>query len=82
MRVFICFQLDTFQTAIVSSKDPDAKYYPFGEKTTLKIELECPIRVLTSFPLDTFHIPIVLSSEPEAKYSPFGENATLKAAPE
>ena len=36
MRVFIRSPLDTLHTPIVLSLDPDAKYSPFGENTTLK----------------------------------------------
>ena len=68
----------TLHTMIVLSEDPDAKYSPFGEYTTLKTESECPLRVLIRSPLDTLHTPIVLSLDPDAKYSPFGENTTLK----
>ena len=77
MRVLIRSPLDTLHTPIVLSRDPDAKYYPFGENTTLKTQLECPVRVLIRSPLDTLHTPIVLSPDPDAKYSPFGENTTL-----
>ena len=77
MRVFIHSPLDTLHTPIVLSQDPDAKYSPFGENTTLVTENECPVRVLICSPLDTLHTPIVLSLDPDAKYSPFGENTTL-----
>ena len=75
MRVLIRSPLDTLHTPIVS--DPDTKYSPFGENTTLKTQLECPVRVFIRSPLDTLHTPIVLSIDPDTKYSPFGENATL-----
>ena len=78
MRVLIRSPLDTLHTPIVLSADPDAKYSPFGENTTLKTQLECPVRVLISSPLDTLHTLIVLSLDPDTKYSPFGENATLE----
>ena len=78
MRVLIRFPLDTFHTPIVLSADPDAKYSPFGENTTLTTVRECPVRVLIRSPLDTLHTPIVLSADPDAKYSPFGENTTLQ----
>ena len=77
MRVFIHSPLDTLHTPIVLSADPDTKYSPFGENTTLKTHSECPVRVLIHSPLDTLHTPIVPSSNPDAKYSPFGENTTL-----
>ena len=77
MRVLIRSPLDTLHTPIVPSSDPDAKYSPFGENTTLMTDYECPVRVLIRSPLDTLHTPIVLSLDPEAKYSPFGENTTL-----
>ena len=70
--------LDTLHTPIVLSLDPDAKYSPFGENTTLHIEEEWPVSVLMSSPLGTLHTPIVLSQDPDAKYSPFGENTTLE----
>ena len=60
------------------SLDPDAKYSPFGENTTLLTIDECPVRVLIRSPLDILHTPIVQSEDPDAKYSPFGENTTLK----
>ena len=75
MRILIHSPLDTLHTPIVSSPDPDAKYSPFGENTTLETKLEWPVRVLIRSPLDTLHTPIVL--DPDAKYSPFGENTTL-----
>ena len=78
MRVLIRSPLDTLHTPIVLSIDPDAKYSPFGENTTLKTQPECPVRVLIRSPLDTLHTPIVLSIDPDAKYSPSGENTTLK----
>ena len=77
MRVLIRSPLDTLHTPIVLSLDPDAKYFPFGENTTLLTPLEWPMRVLISSQLDTLQTPIVLSSDPDAKYSPFGENTTL-----
>ena len=63
-------------TTIVQSLDPDAKYSPSGENTTLKTESQWPLMILMHFPLHTFHSLIVLS-DPDAKYSPFGENTTL-----
>ena len=60
------------------SQDPDAKYSPFGENTTLQTVSECPVRVLIRSPLDTLHTPIVLSANPDAKYSPFGENTAFQ----
>ena len=78
MRFLIRFPLDTLHTPIVQSEDPEAKYSPFGENTTLLTPHVCPVRVLIRSPLDTLHTPIVLSGDPEAKYSPFGENTTLK----
>ena len=78
MRVLIRSPLDTLHTPIVLSTDPDAKYSPFGENTTLYTDYECPVRVFIRSPLDTLHTPIVLSTDPDAKYSPFGENTTLQ----
>ena len=77
MRIFIRSPLYTLHTPIVLSADPDAKYSPSGENTTLKTILEWPVRVFIRSPLDTLHTPIVLSIDPDAKYSPFGENTTL-----
>ena len=71
------YPLDTLHTPIVISYDPEAKYSPLGENTTLETLLKWPLRVLMSFPLDTFHIAIVLSEYPDAKYCPFGEKTTL-----
>ena len=62
---------------MVLSQDPEAKYSPFGENTTLITVSECPVRVLMRSPFDTLHTPIVLSQDPDAKYSPLRENATL-----
>ena len=81
MRILIRSPLDTLHTPIVLSIDPDAKYSPFGENTTLKTIPECSVRVLIHSPLHTLHTPIVLSPDPDAKYSPFGENTTLKTIP-
>ena len=78
MRVLIRSPLDILHTPIVLSQDPDAKYSPFGENTTLHTLSECPVRVLIRSPLDTLHTPIVLSQDPDAKYSPFGENTTFE----
>ena len=69
--------LDTLHNPIVLSVDPDAKYYPSPENTTLVTEVECPVRVFIRSPLDTLHNPIVLSRDPDAMYSPFLENTTL-----
>ena len=77
MRVLIRSPLDTLHTPIVQSEDPNAKYSPFGENTTLQTQCECPVRVFIRSPLDTLHTPIVKSKDPDAKYSPFGENTTL-----
>ena len=82
MRVLIRSLLHTLHTPIVLSLDPDAKYSPFGENTTLLTADECPVRVMMRSPLDTLHTPIVLSLDPDAKYSPFGENTTLKTQSE
>ena len=68
--------MDTLHTPIVLSLDPDAKYSPFGENSTLLTQLEWPMRVLIRSPLDTLHTPIS-PKDPDAKYSPFGENTTL-----
>ena len=62
---------------IVLSLDPDTKYFPSLENTTLCIHPEWPVKVFMSSPLDTLHKPIVLSREPDAKYSPSPENITL-----
>ena len=79
MRVLIRSPLDTLHTPIVLSRDPDAKYSPFGENTTLLTQSECPVRGLIHSPFDTLHTPIFLK-DPNAKYSPFGENTTLMTA--
>ena len=73
--------LDTLHKPIVPSSDPDAKYSPSPENTTLTTGSECPVRVFIRSPLDTFHNPIVASKDPDAKYSPFLENATLNTPP-
>ena len=65
MRVLIRSPLDTLHTPIVI--DPDTKYSPFGENTTLETKLEWPVRVLIRSPLDTLHTPIVQSLDPDAK---------------
>ena len=75
MRVLIRSPLHILHTPI-SLKDPDAKYSPFEENTTLETNDERPVRVLIRSPLDTLHTPIV--SDPDAKYSLFGENTTLQ----
>ena len=49
VKVLKSSPLDTLHTLIVVSADPEAKYSPFGEKTTLKIEAECPSRVYPSY---------------------------------
>ena len=72
------YSLDILHPPIVLSSDPDAKYSPFGENTTLLTAPKCPLRVLVRFPLYILHTPIVLSPDPDAKYSPFGENTTLE----
>ena len=63
-------------TPTVLSSDPDAKYSPFGENTTLLTQSLWPVRVWMRSSLDTLHNPISLK-DPDAKYSPFGENTTL-----
>ena len=78
MRVWMRFWLDILHTSIVLLIDPNAKYYPFGENTTLKTDDEWPMRFLIRFPLDTLHTSIFLLTDPDAKYSPSGENTTLK----
>ena len=59
--------LDTLHIPIILSRDPEAKYSPLGENTTLMTVSECPMRVLMRSPLDILHTPIVLSRDPEAK---------------
>ena len=59
------------------SSDPDAKYFPSPENTTIHIQLECPVRVLMRSPLDTIHNPIVKSIDSDAKYIPSSENTGL-----
>ena len=76
MRVLISSQLDIFHTPIVQSQDPEAKYSPSGENTTLLTTSSWPVRVLMCSLLDTLHTLIYIK-DPEAKNSPFGENATL-----
>ena len=61
MRVLIRSPLDTLHTSIVQSQDPDAKYSPFGENTTLVTIAEWPFRVFIRSPLHTLHTPIVQS---------------------
>ena len=70
------YPLDTLHTPIDLSDNPDAKYSPFGENTTLFTQLVCPVKILICYPLNTFHIPIFLY-DPDVKNSPFGENLTL-----
>ena len=70
--------VNTLQIPIVESRDPEAKYNPFGENTTLVIMFLWPYRVLIHYCVDTLHTRIVLSVDPEAIYSPFGENPILK----
>ena len=74
----IRFPLNTLQTPIVLSPDPDAKYSPFGENTTVYTNVECPVSVSICSSLDILHKQIVLSPDPDAKNSPFGENTTVK----
>ena len=82
------FPLGNLHIPIVESQDPDAKYSPLGENTTLLTQYECPVRVLIHSPLDTLHTSIVESLDmkkdpvPDTKYSMFGENATLKTGDE
>ena len=73
MKVLMGSPLDTLHSMMILSSDPDAKYSPFGENTTLLTKEEWPVRVLMRSPLDTLHNPIVWSSDPDAKYSPSGE---------
>ena len=75
---YILIKNQRTHTPIVLSLDPDAKYSPSSENTTLKTVEEWPVRVLMRSPLDTLHTPIVLSRDPDAKYSPSGENTTLQ----
>ena len=53
--------LYTLHNPIVLSIDPETKYYPSPENTTLNTAPECPVSVLIRSPLDTLHKPIVLS---------------------
>ena len=69
--------LATSHTLIMLFADPDAKYSPFGENTTLYIEEMSPLRILMHSPFYTFHTPMVKSLDPDAKYFPFGENTML-----
>ena len=77
MKVLILSPLDTLHTPIVLSKDPDIKYSPSRENTTLTTQLEWPVRILMRSPLNTLHTTIVQFLDPDAKYSPSGENTTL-----
>ena len=70
--------LDTLHIPIIVDKDPDAKYSPSGENTTLLNKLLELSKILIYSQLDILHNLIVVFPNPEAKYSPFGENTTLK----
>ena len=74
----MCSPLNTLHTPIVLSQDPDAKYSPLGEKTTLSTDQKCPVRVFSSSLLITLHILIVRSIDPDAKFYPLGEKSKLK----
>ena len=57
----MCSPFGTLHKTIVKSMDPDAKYSPFGENSTVFTKEESVVRVLRCYPLDTFHKIIVLS---------------------
>ena len=57
--------LDTLHTPIVLSLDPEAKYSPLGENTTLQTLEKCPARVVILSPLSALHTPIVPSPNPD-----------------
>ena len=59
LKVFMRFPVYTLHTPILQFIDPDAKYSPLGENTTLVIGREAAKSVLMSSPVDTLHIPIV-----------------------
>ena len=73
------YPVDTLQMYILQL-DPEAKYSPSGENTTLLTVDEKPMSVLMRFPLDTLHTPTVESKDPDPKCSPSGENTTLVTA--
>ena len=65
--------LDNLHTPIVESSDPDAKYCPSGENTTLQTDEVCPLKTLIHSPFDTLLTPIVLSADPSgATYTSLG----------
>ena len=76
------FPFNTHLNPIVESQDPEAKYYPSGEKATLYTSLEWSFNVLMRSPLDTLHNMIVVSSDPDARNYWSSENATLLIGPE
>ena len=75
MSVLIRSPLRTLHTLTVISEDPETKYSPSKENTTL--HTIWPVKILTHSPFDILHTRIVLSKDPEAKYSPSKENTTL-----
>ena len=81
MRVLIHSPFDTLHTLIVLSLDPDTKYSPFGENTTVETVFEWPMSVLIRSSPDTLRTSIS-KKYLDAKYSLFGENTTPKTGNE
>jgi hypothetical protein len=67
--------VDAFQSLIVLSKLPDARFWPSGENATEEIDHVWPPIVRRSRPADASQSLIVLSCPPEARRWPFGEKA-------
>ncbi len=61
----------------MSSKDPEARVAPSGEKAILYIRLVCPSSVSRGAPSATRHRRISPSEKPEARVALSGEKATL-----
>ena len=59
MKVLVCSPLDTLHTPIVQSSDPEAKYSPFGENTTIFTDEECERPYYTVFHIRDLYLFII-----------------------
>ncbi len=67
---------------MVVSSEPEASDRPSGDQATLRIALECPVRVCRVCPVFVSQNRMVLSAAPEASICPLGDQATLRTKSE
>ncbi len=76
VKDFNSFPDSIFHNLMVSSSEPEARYFPSGLNRTEVTSFVWPLNVLMFSPVLASQSLIVSSSDPEAIYFPFGLNLT------